>query len=168
MLLQPNEKVILICRRHWLAFVFAVLPIGFFAILILAVPFLANAFIPEFLSANENLIFLGIILALEVLWIVFFTVVADYYLDVWVVTDHRLVFIELHGLFSRVVSSVTLANIQDITVEIHGLLPTLLKFGEVEIQSAGAGQPFVFKQVPRPHEIKDTILKVREEFMQKD
>jgi len=163
--LQKDENIVLVCRRHWLVFLFAVLPIIFAMLIILAVPIAVNSFVPDFFAHYENLVYLGVALGFEIFWLVLFLVITDYYLDIWVVTDHRLVFIELHGIFHRTVSSVNLRNIQDVSVRVHGIVPTVVKYGEVQVQSAGTEGSFIFKQIPEPYGVKDLILHTREQFL---
>ncbi|HEY4475837.1 MAG TPA: PH domain-containing protein [Candidatus Paceibacterota bacterium] len=159
--LQPEEKIILICRRHWLVFIFAIFPAVFMMAVILAVPVLARVYATEIFSGFQEYVFPASLLLLEVLWIVLFVVIADYYLDTWILTDQRLIFVELKGMFSRITSSVSLKNIQDVTTEVHGLLETLLSYGDVKVQSAGTEGAFIFKQIPAPYKVKDTILATR-------
>ena len=163
--LQKDENIVLVCRRHWLVFLFATVPIVFAMVIILALPPTVNSFAQEFFVNYGNLIYLGAALGFEIFWLVLFLVITDYYLDIWVVTDHRLVFIELHGIFHRTVSSVNLRNIQDVSVRVHGIIPTVVKYGEVQVQSAGTEGSFIFKQIPKPYAVKDLILHTREQFL---
>ena len=111
---------------------------------------------------RETFIVLAFLLS-EILWIVLFLVVTDFYLDAWVVTNQRLIFVEVHGLFSRTVNSVDYRNVQDISVGIHGFFATLLNFGDIAIQSAGTHGNFLFRQVPKPDSVKGQILTVKNE-----
>lgn len=166
-----DEKTLRICRRHWLVFLFITLNAAALFVVVAAAPFFINTgfILPEGVAATfagyDRLIFLFSVLMLEIIWIIFFLIVADYYLDVWIVTDHRLIFIEIHGLFSRTVSSVHLRNIQDVSTDIRGILPTLFKFGSVRAQSAATQGEFIFKQVPEPNAVKDIILQAKERFL---
>ena len=46
------------------------------------------------------------------------------------------------------------------TSEIHGAIPTILKYGDVFIQTASTKQRFQFHQVPDPDGIRDMIIKL--------
>lgn len=163
--LQAEEKILLVCRRHWLIFLLAVLQFAVIMVVVLIAPIISKIFFPEIISDYDRLIFLIATLILEILWVVFFLTITDYYLDVWIITSHRIVFIELHGIFSRTVSSVNLRDIQDVSTRVSGILPTILKFGDVRIQSAGTAGEFVLRQIPKPYEVKDMILTTRENFL---
>ena len=51
-------------------------------------------------------------------------------------TNDRIVDIEQHGLFSRTISEVDLFRIQDVTVDIHGIIATLLNYGNLTVKTA--------------------------------
>ena len=97
------------------------------------------------------------------IWLFFFHAFVDYYLDIWIVTDRRIVNIEQKGLFAREVSEQKLFRIQDVTSELKGIIPTFLNFGTVYIQTAAEEPRFVFKQIPDPGRVAQTIIKLVEE-----
>ena len=97
-------------------------------------------------------------------WLLFFHAFIDYYLDVWIVTNQRIINIEQRGLFSRTVSEQKLYRVQDITSEVHGFFPTLVHYGDVFIQTAGEETRFVFKQVPHPYDIRKVIINLVEKY----
>ncbi len=91
-------------------------------------------------------------------WIFFFFSFIDYYLDLWIVTNRRIINIEQRGFFSRIISEQKLYRIQDVTIETRGIFPTVLKYGSVFVQTAGTKRNFHFEEVPHPDQIKDTII----------
>ena len=93
------------------------------------------------------------------LWTMFAVAWTNYYLDLWVVTDRRIIDIQQHGLWSRKISECRLDRVQDISTEVRGFLPTLLGFGDVRIQTAAEAERFIMKDVPHPYEIKDAIFR---------
>jgi uncharacterized membrane protein YdbT with pleckstrin-like domain len=95
------------------------------------------------------------------IWITFFLIWIDYYFDVWIITDRRVVNIEQKGLFNRQVSELELLRIQDITTEVTGVIPTILNYGDVFIQTAGENPRFIFRQVSDPYGIKDTLMNLQ-------
>jgi len=114
------------------------------------------------LPFNSLFIFLENIFAMSI-WIIFFLLWVDYYLDVWIVTNLRIVNIEQKGLFSRTVSELELSRIQDVTTEVLGMIPTFLNYGDVFIQTAAEQERFLFRQVPDPYGIKDQIMKLQKQ-----
>lgn len=163
--LQEGERIIHTCRRHWLIFVVAILQIAIAIVALTVLFFLTDTLLAGLTHEIRVYLPLAVILLLQVLWLVLFMIITDYYLDVWMVTDRHLIFIELHGLFNRTVSIINLDKIQDISVQVFGIFATILKFGKVRVQSAGTVSEFIFKDVPRPYEVKDLILRTRDELI---
>ena len=86
--------------------------------------------------------------------------VTDYFLDMWIVTNERIINIEQRGLFSRVVSEMRLNQVQDISSHTHGFLETFLTYGDVTIQTAGEKLQFHFKNIDNPDDVKLTIARL--------
>ncbi|TSC74835.1 MAG: Uncharacterized protein G01um101430_754 [Parcubacteria group bacterium Gr01-1014_30] len=175
--LKENEKVLLITRRHWLVLVFHILPtaLAFSAIVIaiLLLPFVSLGPLSDWLaetfpiaeySAKITVAFL-LALLLLILWEVIFMQVAHYYLDTWVVTDQRTVHTELLGLFNRFLTSIYHHQIQDVSVDVKGILPTFMNYGNVQIQTAGAHREFVFREIPEPYKTKELIVQAQFTFL---
>ncbi|EKD33305.1 MAG: membrane-flanked protein [uncultured bacterium] len=158
---KPDEKILLFLRRHWLA----PLKLIFFMLVAAAVPFGAYFVIsigmPNFFT---HPIFYPIsVLAasfyLLSVWIFAFQEYIDYYLDTWIVTNWRIINIEQKGLFSRTSSSLHLAEVQDVTSNITGVVKTFLNYGDVFIQTAGEKHRFEFKDIHNPEEVKSQIIR---------
>jgi uncharacterized membrane protein YdbT with pleckstrin-like domain len=161
--LNPNEKLIATFRKHWLViflefiiFVFiTATPIIF---LWLGISSLETGLSPAFSALSQTLCLVWII----IMWIAFFVFYTDYYLDIWILTDQRVIDIEQKGLFSRHVSSLNISNIQDITTKQVGFIPTIFNYGEVHIQTAGVEREFIIHHVHDPKSIRDRIMHEQE------
>lgn len=161
----------LILRRHWMtilrhAFWFMVqmiLPVGVAVAVIL---------MTEVTIDVESITFILVILGLSLYYLFvllfFYADLIDYHLDIWVVTDRRLISIEQIGLFNRVVAQQPIEKIQDVTQEVKGKLQTLLDYGNVHIQTAGEQQRFVFEEVPKPDLVAKLILKTHDAALHAD
>lgn len=170
--LSPQEDVVFTARKHWFVFVAEV-----FGLLILAViPFILlvvvtslNVDVTRFLPGNAVLLITSILTGwLTLVWVVLFVTWTHYYLDMIIVTDKKIVEVDQRGLFSREVSSFALDRIQDITIDTHGLLATLLDFGDIHIQTAGENREFVLRSAARPNNIKRRIIEQQREAIDKD
>jgi len=160
-----GEKVVKIVRRDMVIFVKKIL---FLAILLL----LPALFYSLVISGQYNFepettaYALGVLLTSAYylfVWIFFFFSFVDYYLDVWIITNMRIIDIEQKGFFSRVISEQRLHRVQDTSSEMEGILATVFKYGDVHVQTAGAKERFEFKQVPEPDEIRGLINRLMEE-----
>ena len=155
--LNPTEKILLEVRRHRFVFYQSVVRLVF----LFSLTLLGSIFLLAFLAEGNplrDIAIIGLLFISLFLWEYAFIVWLDYHLDVWVVTTERIVDIEVPGLFKINVSEFKLSNVQDVSVDVHGIVPTFFNFGNVHIQTAGALRQFVFEQVPHPHEIRKKIL----------
>lgn len=162
---KDYEKIIYHLRRHPIIFLKNLLLfLGLAATPLVFYIFMSNSFagIMENNLARLVLTILASIYYLSIILITF-TQFVDYYLDNWIVTNDRVLNIEQHALFGRTMSELDLYNIQDVTSEIKGILPTLFNYGEVYIQTAGEKTRFIFEHVLNPHEIRNRILDLAED-----
>lgn len=156
---KTNEEILLIVRRHW----FNILNQFFLIFLMVALLIGSYSYLPQLFPILNNPLFNGLFLLAEnffalFIWMLFFLIWVDYYLDVWIVTDSRIVNIEQRGLFKRIVSELEFHRIQDVTTEVSGVIPTFLNYGSVFVQTAGERERFQFRQVPDPYAIKDLLM----------
>ena len=153
---ETGERIILKARRHWFVFVMQVLPLAFFAIL----PIILFAWdaLRENPSSGASLpLFFSGLLYL-VLWILFFIVWTNYYFDVFILTDRRIIYISQKSLFSRRISSSRLDRVQDVSAEVSGMMPTFLNYGNIYVQTAAEEKEFAIHDIPNPDIVKDRIL----------
>lgn len=85
----------------------------------------------------------------------------DYYLDVWMLTNERVVEIEQTSLFGREINELHLHNIQDVSSRVRGFLETFLDYGTILVQTAGEVELFEFKYMPHPYEVEKTVLQLK-------
>ncbi|RJR30801.1 PH domain-containing protein [Candidatus Parcubacteria bacterium] len=168
-LLVPNkehdEKIIMLLRRHWFIIWLKIFFFGLAGILPVIFYFME---LPFFNNINQNnighaLLILSTSVYYLYIWLFLFVAFVDYYLDVWIVTNKRILNVEQHGLFHRTVSEQRLYRIQDVTSELKGIFSTMFNYGTVHIQTAGEKARFVFKEVPDPHNIAKKVMMMAEQ-----
>jgi len=162
--LESGEVVIHEARKHWLLFVFELLPYAILAIIPFALPGFLRLVGP--LSPYADLINYGEPLPravlgiwLLVVWTSAWGALTRYYLNLWILTDRRIVEITQYHYFDREVSSVLLNRVQDVTTEVKGALFSLLDIGNIHVQSAGAVDEFHMNGIGSPEALRDIILK---------
>ncbi len=166
---RPDEKVILLLRRHWLILAREIVHL----VVMLCVPPLVIAFLflyAQFVVDPTSVLYVVIIEALSLyylfVFLTFFQDFVDYHLDIWIVTDQRVLSVEQHGLFDRVLAEFSISKVQDVTSEVKGKFQTIFDYGNVHVQTAGNQERFVFEEVPRPEEIVKLILQVHDRVLQ--
>jgi len=155
----PNEKIILLIRRHWFVLFIRLMLWAAIGLIPIALGLLLPGDLQRAAESTVGyaLLALGISLYYLYLWLFIFNAFVDYYLDVWIVTNERIINIEQRGLFSRIAAEQRLSRIQDVAAETVGFWPTFLRYGEVRIQTAGEKERFNFRQVPEPNDIARKI-----------
>jgi Bacterial PH domain len=162
--LEPGEIILMTVRKHWFVIVMELF-VAFFMMLlpffILSVIFIFPNFlnIPGFnLSSYTTLIIFTVSAWLVISLMVGFMTWTHYYLDLWIVTDRRLISVDQIAFFNRKVSVFRLERLQDIEVIIDGILPTFLNFGTIKAQTAGSAEHnFLSRGVPDPRGIQSVI-----------
>jgi hypothetical protein len=162
--LDSDEHVILEVRKHWIVFAThaAGLLMGGFMpfILFAALRMFAPALLTIPLPGNASALFTFFFsLWLLFLWVSFFTEWTKYFLDVWYVTEKRIIDVEQKRLFDREISNVRFDKIEDVTIDISGLLATTFNFGTVKVDTAAeVDGDFTLTMVRDPNRVREVIF----------
>ena len=149
----PNEKTILLTRKHWFALFAPLFIISVLALLPFIIYFFINSFF-WYKNITSLYWFLTSVYFL-ILWNLLFYNIMLYVLNTVAITNKRVIENQQKGFFKHRVDELKLDRIQDISVKVYGIIPEFLKFGDVEIQTAGGEDKFCFHQLPNPKEIKN-------------
>ncbi len=158
---KSYEKIVLTARRHPITFA----PYIIFFLLLLAVPFglywlVNNSSLNSYWQSSAG--YALAVLAASIYYLscllFFYTYFVTFHLDMWIVTNDRLLDMEQKSLFSRIISELDLYQIQDATSEVSGFFPSLFNYGSLSLQTAGAVDRFIFKNVANPNKLRQLIL----------
>jgi hypothetical protein len=93
-----------------------------------------------------------------------FAIWTHYYLDLWIVTDRRIILIDQIRFFNRNVSIFRLERLQDIKFSVKGIVATLLNFGTVKAQTASSFESnFKTNGLPDPRGLQAIIQKAMDQ-----
>lgn len=162
--LEPDEVILKIVRKHWFVIiaefvgVFFLFLLPFFALFLLAI-------FPDILNLlHINLGHYTALIAFAIsAWAILtlmtgFMIWTHYYLDLWIITDRRIILIDQIQFFNRNVSIFRLERLQDIEFSINGVIPTFLNFGTLKAQTAGHFESnFSSNGLPDPRELQAII-----------
>jgi hypothetical protein len=162
---QENEKICLVLREHWISLFLKLLVWFCFAAVYLIIDYLDVAYLANALDSS----FLPLVDVIKIIFLMFlalglFIILTLYYLNMYVVTDERIVNIRQLGLLRHTISELHLEQIQDVTAEIHGLPENIFDYGDVFIQTAGETERFVFHNIPGPTKVTKLILDLYEQL----
>ncbi len=162
--LAPDEHIVRESRKHWFVFLAVLLPFIIIAIIPFALPRVITL-VPQLAqyatwfdyTATTPRLVLGIWLLIT--WTGAWSAFTRFYLSVFVLTNKRIANIKQHGYFSREVSILFLSNVQDVTTDVSGFLPSIFGMGDIIVQSAGAIDEFRMRNIPRPEQMRDMLLR---------
>lgn len=168
--LEAGEEVLTIVRKHWFLITAEILGVVFFALLPLFAGFIV-LLLPDLipletlhLGTHLPIILFGISFWLLFTVMAVFMIWTHYFLDLWAITDRRIIVIDQIRFFNRKVSSFRLERLQDIKAQVDGIIPTLLGFGSIHVHTAGNGEDnFISSGLPEPRELQALIQKATDE-----
>lgn len=159
--LLPDERIVVKLRKHWIILIrdtigtilLAFFPLILFAIIQLVAPqflYFENYF--AFMSFATMLWLLLIFLSLAVIW-------TDFYLDLWIVTDKRIISVDQVSLFNRKVTTLSHERIQEIIVKEENFMQAFFKYGTLDIETASPTDgDATMEGVPHPENVRRAIL----------
>lgn len=162
--LEPGEHVVLEARKHWFLFLGELLPYAILAVIPFALPKLLVLAPPvakyaAFFDYHSILMRAALGVWLLVVWTSAWGAFTQYFLNVWVLTNKRIVDIKQRGYFNREVSSLFLSRVQDVTTTVIGFTSSTLGIGDIKVQTAGEEEEFTMNGIPRPEQMRDIILR---------
>lgn len=164
--LESGEEVLSVVRKHWLILaseLFGVVVAAIVPVLILVglleLDTIYSLSSLQTESHTPELTFI-ITACLLLSTLAGFVVWTHYYLDLWVITDRRIIAVEQVGFFNRSVAIFRLERLQDIEFSIRGLIQTFFNFGTISAQTAGHHEAnFKSTGMPNPDQLQATIQK---------
>lgn len=87
-----------------------------------------------------------------------------WYLKEYIITSQRLVYISHNGLFKKRVQETPLERMLNISFQMTGVISSIFKFGDVEVQVVGLFEPIVLKNIRLPAEVKDYLWFLHSKF----
>jgi hypothetical protein len=177
--LYEDEKIVSVIRRHWISFlttivITVILIIVFFIGSVIVYGGMKDSGVPidqigslplvsDNLAKAAYLVF-GPIYLLAVLGF-FYISWLDYYLDVFVLTNKRILRLEQLVLFGQKVSETSYQHVQDVSSQVKGFLQTMLNIGTLFVETAGENENFSFTLINFD---EDKIIAKMEEIHQEE
>jgi len=153
---EQDEEVFLAVRSHWL--------INFKWIILTIVMIFAPLFL-GFLDFFSSIPFKNQLISV-IFWYILTFIYAyekflNWYFDVFIITNQRLVDIKFNNLLNKHFAEVDIGKIQDVSSSIKGLFGTFFNFGNILIQTASEINQVTFRNVPNPEKIIKLFQELR-------
>mgnify|MGYP000874296895 CR=1 FL=1 len=151
---DSDEDVVLIVRSHWIAY----LPSILLALLVMVIPVIFLILSANYPFIGSPVLYTGMLVVAVVIAInIVITTILRWFYTVNIITDQRIVVIEMNNAFSHKYSEAQLEKIEDVTHQTLGFIGTFFDVGNVYIDTAGHGVDFTLKTLPRPRDVQDVI-----------
>jgi uncharacterized membrane protein YdbT with pleckstrin-like domain len=155
-----DEQQIFIAQKHWFILFAELFPLGF--IYCLAMGALLG-FFPSFSSAyfthaGALTTFIAAFVSF-LFWLFAWLLWLDFHLDAWVITTKRIIDLNQRSIFTRDVTEIWLDRVQDVTIQVDGIIPSLLHFGTVRVQTASESRGFKLRGVANPYKVQEIIFR---------
>ena len=163
--IKPRERIEYMLRRHAVTFAPTLVMFAVLAAIPIVVYILSERLFPGIIIQQNwyaLLVVMGTIYYLFLI-IFFYTHFIDYYLALWIVTNDRIIDIEQQGIFSRVITELNLFQVEDVTTEIRGFMPTIFHYGEIKVKTASSNEDIIFHEVPYPNKVRERLLVLADE-----
>ncbi len=146
---QPNETVKAVFKRHPWSYLHSAIKLLIF-LLVPWIVFLFSGFSRPFSVTALVIGLVGLIWAVLIIYL--------WNANVVILTDRRVMIIDLKNPISRQVTEVPLKNIQDSYFESRGLLKTIFGYGDIILQTAGSRESnIVLKNLDAPYDVQQLI-----------
>lgn len=145
---QRNEELVYYTCKHWIILV----PLLVELVIVLAIisALVAAGFAIEEKTSFIKVVFIGITI-LAALWLHnFFTRFLNYFLDIVIITNYRVIKIEKSLYMQDDQNIVDLHEIQDIKKIQHGIISNLLDYGKLVIVTPTMIEPMILDKMPDP------------------
>ncbi|MCD4756617.1 hypothetical protein K8R20_03320 [bacterium] len=149
---EQDEEVLLVVRRHWIAYISHVL----IALIIPLIPFIL-LFLPHNDSVGITL-YLGLFVTSLVLSTnILVTTFLQWYYNVSIITDKKIVTLTVANVFHHNYTEILWRKVQDISHDSVGALSSIFDLGTIYIDTAGADIDLKLPLVQNPRDVQDVI-----------
>lgn len=160
---DPDETVILVVRAHPITNLSWLVP----AVLLFLLPFAVALFesvfksmIPPFPEVYKiAFLVVDYLLAL----IITFEGFLYWYFNVNIITNERILDVNFASLLYKNIDMAPINKVEEANTTMSGVLGSILNFGDVSVQTAGAVITIKMEKIPKPNRVANLILETAEE-----
>lgn len=164
-ILMDNEQHIATLHQHSFIllknYFFTLIGCSIFLVAIAIIINTATFLDPSLIS---NILMIAGILTILIFGFISYVITFAYRQTELVITNQSIVWAQQKGLLFHKVSKLSMKDVEDVSSEQKGILPRLLGYGTLTIETAGELPNFVFNYCKDPINISEIILKARSKF----
>ncbi|MBA3757386.1 PH domain-containing protein [Candidatus Saccharibacteria bacterium] len=164
-MLQSGESVLTVIKRHPIGLVLIYLQaIAAVAAMIFILAILTPGFFGGLSGQTYSIVTIVSFLLLVLLVFVLILVTSIYWQNKLILTDRAVIQILQTGPFQQKVSRLSFADIEDVTSEQKGLIPTIFNYGILHIETSGELKNFAFRYTPDSNKYASAVINARHQF----
>lgn len=157
--LREGEKVELVIKRHWIIYVMLWVymltwVVTFFAVYIIL-------WFTAFASLLNVLFLLVFLLFLYISWL-------DHELDMYIITNNRIIWVEQIKFLDRTVSECNLWQVQEVNSKTKWFFANMLNYGTLSVQTAGNKTTMQMSFCPDSIQAARKVLNVVDAYKKED
>ncbi len=154
---NEDEQIYLALRPHWITNLHWMI----ISVLMLFVPLFFHYF--SFLNFFPTQYQFSAVLFWYLFTFIFaFEKFLNWYFDLFLVTNQRVVDIDFNNLLNKHFAEADLDMIQDVSSSVKGLLGTFFNYGDVLIQTAAKTNQINFEKIPNPEKVIKLLKELRD------
>jgi hypothetical protein len=161
--LDKDEKVYVLIRSHWIVNLSWIINLCIYFIIPLIVYFILPIFI-DLIQLDigifdiPNRVWIVILFAYYSIVLTYaFNKFIDWYFDIFLVTNKRIIDIEFSPLGGYKVLETPLINVQDIKEESRSFLGLIFNYGNIKARTSAEQSILMLERVPKPLTVRDII-----------
>lgn len=155
---EDDEEIILVLRRHWFTNLHWILLAVLMAIAPILLPFVP---LLDLFPARYQFVF--ILFWYLITFAIAFEHFLSWYFNVFIITEERVVDIDMYNLLYTKTSEAKISMIQDITATQGGVSQTVFNYGTVLIQTAAEIPVIKVELIPDPRLVIKVLQQMRGE-----
>lgn len=162
---DPDEQKLAEIHKHPFGIIAIYIQTGFALVAALTLIFLV---LPSAVEDQQQATLVGVLFAAISIFIAIGVLALTTYIykqNRIIITDRNITQILQFGLFNRKVSQLNIVNVEDVTSVQSGVLPTMLNYGVLKIETAGEQSNFDFNYCPNSGYVAKVILDAREKML---
>lgn len=161
---EQGETIILFLRKHWITNLnWIVLSIILIVTPLIIFPLITQSTMLPVQIANSVVSFL-ILLWYLLTFSYILTQFITWYFTVSIITNERIIDIDLVNILNKKLSETRVALVEDVTENTRGFLGAIFDYGDVVVQTAAKEQEFFLDAVPHPGK----VVQILNELMGKE
>lgn len=164
--LNDDEHLVMVIKKHPIGLVgiYLEMAVGVGALIAMVLLGILN-FFADGTHLSKGLILAGSVFIISALVFFLLLAVVVYRKSQLLVTDKGVVQILQKAPFNRSISRLSMANVEDVSVEQKGILASLFGYGTLTIQTAGQEDNFIFAMCPNPDFYANQIIDTRQQYV---